>query len=90
MGASFSWPQLQAFWYVCSSCEKGNHIRVESGEAAVIDIVKVPPPEWEYVERVRDETVSCRSDPGVLHLFIGSECLSLVKKCSAPDVEPWP
>jgi hypothetical protein len=75
--ASFSWPQLQAFWFVCPSCRKGNHVRVEDGSFAVIDIVGAPGPEWEYVERLRHRGVSFRSDASAFHIFLESECFSV-------------
>ena len=73
----YSWPELQAFWFVCRACGKGNHIRIEEGMAAVIDIIGAPGPDWEYAERFRIKEISFRSDPSVLHVFFGHECFSV-------------
>ena len=68
--APYSWPNLQAFWYVCPACQKPSHIRIEDGRAAVIEITGAPGPTWEYVESVRIAVLSFRSDPEVLHVWL--------------------
>jgi hypothetical protein len=68
----YSWPRLHAFWYECSGCGTGNHIRIAKGFSSIIEIIGVPGPQWETLETCRTEGLDMAEDPECLNVSIGS------------------
>jgi hypothetical protein len=75
--ASFSWPEMNAFWFVCPDCGVGSHMRVEQNELSRIRMLGAPGPDWEVVKTWRVPGLSFRVDPGFLHIWLGQQRFEL-------------
>ena len=72
LSSPFSWPQMQTFWHECTGCRTGNHIRINKGLAAIIEITGAPGPSWETLETCLTERLDMNEDPEFLHVWIGA------------------
>ena len=66
----FSWPYMSTFWHVCKNCDTGNHIRVTSGQALIIEITGAPGPEWMPLSSAKVMDLDARKDPEFLHVSL--------------------
>lgn len=64
---------MQSFWYECTECNKGNHIRIDEGMSSILAVYGAPGPEWKRIERERVKELSFRVDPAFLHVWVAQQ-----------------
>jgi hypothetical protein len=67
---AFSWPELSAFWFVCPYCDDGSHFRAQDHGLSLIRILG-PGPEWEVIDALHVSSLTVRTDPSFLHIWLG-------------------
>ena len=69
--APYSWPHLNAIWYVCLNCSTGNHVVFHNGEWGTIEVWGAPGPSVANLQRVKnDEIKSINENGSTLKVFI--------------------
>ena len=67
--AEYSFPELNAVYYICGRCLSGLHLRFGKDSVQLIELVGAPGPHWKMLEAIHCSGTSVRSDPGVLHVW---------------------
>ena len=65
----YSWPRMATFWYECTHCGTGNHIKVMKDRMEVIEITGAPGPTWETLQTALCKGLDMKQDPEFLHIW---------------------